>query len=199
MLRNSPGGGTMVHPFRSWRGFALGLSGALLIGALPADAQTSASYQLTESAINCGGDPQNGTVLTSASFKVTLDAIGDAIAGGPLASSSYSSDVGLPPSLKPPGEVSSLRFTDKTTLAWHPEGSVGTYRLYRGLLTDLPTSYGTCQTPGGLTTEQATDATTPSPGQCFVYLVTARNRISEEGTMGSTSSGTPIPNTSPCP
>lgn len=162
-------------------------------------AQSSASYQLTESAINCGGDPLGGVVLTSASFKVTLDAIGDSVAGGPLASSSYSSDVGLPPSLKPPGEVFSLHFTDKFTLAWQPENSVGTYRLYRGLSSDLPSTYGTCLTPGGLTTEQATDSATPSPGQCFVYLVTARNRISEEGTLGNTSSGTPIPNNSPCP
>ena len=189
----------MVHLFRSWRGLAFSLGGALLVLTLPALAQTSASYQITESAINCGGDPQNGTVLTSASFRVTLDAIGDAVAGGPLASSSYSSDVGLPPSLKPPGEVLSLHFTDKSTLVWQPENSVGSYRLYRGLLTALPGSYGTCLTPAGVTTEQTTDATTPSPGQCFVYLVTARNRISEEGTMGSTSSGTPIPNTSPCP
>jgi len=189
----------MLHSFRHLKWLCVVLCSVAAAFTSTARAQSSPSYQITESAINCGGDPQNGTVLTSASFRVTLDAIGDAVAGGPLASSSYSSDVGLPPSLKPPGEVLSLHFTDKTTLAWQPENSVGSYRLYRGLLADLPTTYGTCQTPGGLTTEQATDATTPSPGQCFVYLVTARNRISEEGTMGSTSSGTPIPNTSPCP
>jgi hypothetical protein len=189
----------MVNPCCVWRRVFVAFAGALLVTALPALAQTSPSYQLTESALNCGGDPQNGTTLTSASFTVTLDAIGDPVAGGPLASASYTSDVGLPPSLKPPGEVLDLLFLDKTTLTWHPESSVGTYRLYRGLLSDLPSNYGTCHTPGGLVTEQSTDTATPAAGQCFIYLVSARNRIEEEGTLGSSSSGTPIPNSTPCP
>jgi hypothetical protein len=189
----------MINPFCLWRRLAVAVAGGLLIAALPALAQSSPSYQLTESAINCGGDPQNGAVLTSASFAVTLDAIGDAVAGGPLAGASYSSDVGLPPSLRPPGEVLNLRFSSTTTLTWAPESSVGSYRLYRGLLSALPASYGACQSPGGLAVEEATDAATPSPGQCFIYLVSARNRIEEEGTLGTTSAGAFIPNTSPCP
>ena len=161
-------------------------------------AQSSTNYQLTQGVINCGGDPQNGTVLASTSYQVTLDAIGDTVAGGPLSSSSYTTDVGLPPSLKPPGEVLDLRFIDKATLSWEPEHSVGTYSVYRGAVSVLPGGYGACQA-SGLTTEQATDTDLPASGQCFFYLVTARNFISEEGTKGSTSAGDPRPNPSPCP
>jgi hypothetical protein len=189
----------MVLLFQYCKQLGLCLCAAGLAAALPALAQTSASYQITESAINCGGDPQNGVVLTSPSFKVTLDAIGDAIAGGTLASTSFSTDVGLPPSVKPPGEVREVQFSTPTTLTWHAEPSVGTYRLYRGLLSDLPTSYGICLSPGGLIGPEATDGENPSPGQCFVYLATARNRLNEEGTLGNDSAGIPRPNSSPCP
>ncbi len=161
-------------------------------------AQSSANYQLTQGVINCGGDPQNSTVLASTSYQVTLDAIGDAVAGGPLASAGFTSDVGLPPSLKPPGEVLDLRFSTQTTLTWQPEHSVGSYSVYRGLLSHVPANYGSCLV-SNLATELATDSDTPSVGQCFVYLVTAHNRIDDEGPLGSTSSGAPIPNNSPCP
>jgi hypothetical protein len=39
----------------------------------------------------------------------------------------------------------------------------------------------------------------PDPGQGFFYLVTARNRLAEEGTKGSTSAGVPRSNAFPCP
>jgi hypothetical protein len=75
---------------------------------------------------------------------------------------------------------------------------VGTYDVYKGLVSSLPSSYGTCLA-SGLTLTQATDATIPSAGQCFFYLATAKNRLGEEGTMGKNSAGTPRPNGSPCP
>ena len=189
----------MFLSFRHGRKLGLAIGAIFLTLALQVFAQRSLSYQITESAINCGGDPQNGAVLSSPSFRITLDAIGDTVAGGPLASTSFSTDVGLPPSVRPPGEVLDVKFSNPTTLTWQPEPSVGTYRLYRGLLSDLPTSYGICLTPGGLAGEQATDGDTPSPGQCFIYLVTARNMINEEGTLGDNSAGVPHTNSAPCP
>jgi hypothetical protein len=160
-------------------------------------AQTSASYKLTESAFNAGGNP--APVLTSTSYQVTLDAVGDSVSGGTLSSASFNSSPGFPAAYPPPGEVATVRFTDITTLVWTPEGSTGTYNLYRGLITDLPGSYGTCKLPANIVGETTTDSDVPSSGQCYFYLVTAENRIAEEGTKGSDSEGNPHPNPSPCP
>ena len=110
------GGAIMLVSFHFGRWLRAVLCGLAAAMALSVCAQSSASYQLTQGIINCGGDPQNGVVLTSINFTVTLDAIGDSVAGGPLSSASFTTDVGLPPSLKPPGEVLDLRFTDKATL-----------------------------------------------------------------------------------
>jgi hypothetical protein len=160
-------------------------------------AQTSASYQLTESAFNAGGNPS--PVLTSSSYQMTLDSVGDSISGGTLSSASYTSATGFPAAYPPPGEVATVLFTDQTTLVWTPEGSTGTYNLYRGLITDLPGSYGVCKLPANIVGETTTDAETPASGQCYFYLVTAKNRLAEEGTKGSDSEGTQHPNPSPCP
>jgi hypothetical protein len=160
-------------------------------------AQTSASYQLTESVFNAGGSP--APVLTSTSYQVTLDSVGDSVSGGTLSSASYNSSPGFPAAYPPPGEVATVRFTDPTTLTWTPEGSTGTYNLYRGLLTDLPGSYGACKLPANIPGETATDVDVPPSGQCYFYLVTAKNRLAEEGTMGTDSVGVEHPNPSPCP
>ena len=130
---------------------------------------------------------------------MTLDAIGDGVTATGLASASYGMDAGFPPTYPPPGEVLNLRFSNKTTLAWNPEISVGTYDLYWGPLTDLPLNdygdYFTC----GLTSAQATDTSgDPPPGGLF-FLVTANNRINEEGTLGKKSDGNPRPNPGLCP
>lgn len=153
-------------------------------------AQSSASYQIDQGTFNNGGNPS--PVLSSASFQMTLDAIGDGLSATDLASASYGMDAGFPPDYRPPGEVLNLRFPGKTTLTWKPETSVGSYNLYRGALSALPGNYGT-KVQSGLVSPTATDSQNPDPGQCLIYLVTASNRLNEEGTKGADSDGDPRP------
>jgi hypothetical protein len=159
-------------------------------------AQSSTNYQNKEHVVNSGGSPS--PVLASTNYSVTLSSIGDGLSATGMSSAGYSMEGGFPVSYPPPGEVLDLQFTNKTTMGWNPELSVGTYSVYRGLVSGLSSGYGTCLT-SGLALTQATDATTPSAGQCFFYLVTAENRLTEEGTLGKKSDGTPRPNTAPCP
>jgi len=169
--------------------------------ALPATAlaQTSASYKLQEYHFTNGGDPANGSFASSASYRIKLDAIGDAIVTTGLSSASQHMDGGFVGDYPPPGEVKGDLFTNKTTLTWSPEKSVGTYDVYRASLSTLPgLAYGACL-QNGITTETATDAVTPSVGQGYFYLITARNRLGEIGTKGYASSGTERANAAPCP
>jgi hypothetical protein len=172
---------------------------ALLCVAGLAGAQESASYKLNEHTMNEGGNPDGGAVLESASYKLTLDAIGDSVAeAGTLSSDNYQVEAGFVPPYPPPGETLNLLFTDAQTLVWSSEKSVGAYRLFRGLLTDLPADYGDCTQR--LFANTATDASAPASGQTYFYLVTAENRLEEEGTMGEDSTPAERPNTSPpCP
>jgi hypothetical protein len=171
----------------------------LLWLAFPALAQESASYRLTEHAINAGGDPSEGVVLTSASYKITLDAIGDGVVLSGMSSASYHADSGFVPAYVPPGEVHGLQFADAQTLAWNPEPSVGVYNLYRGLVHTLDGAvYGSCEEPG-IGTNTTTDADPVPAGDGHYYLVTAENRLREEGILGRDSAGSTRPNTSPCP
>ena len=64
---------------------ALAASGVVL-------AQTSASYKLTEFTFNNGGDPTNGSSAASASYRIRLDAIGDAVTATALSSASHRVD-----------------------------------------------------------------------------------------------------------
>lgn len=162
----------------------------VLVLASAASGQTSASYQIEQGTFNNGGNP--APVLTSGSYQMTLDCIGDGLTRTGLASASYGMDAGLPPDYRPPGEVLNLRFPAKTVLAWNPEMSVGSYNLYRGTLAALPGGYG-AKVQTGLTAATATDTATPGAGECLIYLVTASNRLSEEGTKGTTSSGSSRP------
>jgi hypothetical protein len=164
-----------------------------------AQAQTSASYKLTEFTFNNGGDPQNGSSAASASHKIRLDAIGDAVTATALSSASHHMDGGFVPDYPPPGEVKGHLFSSKTTLTWSPEKSVGSYDVYRASISSLSgLGYGVCL-QNGLAAESATDASTPSAGQGYFYLVTARNLLGEIGTKGSASSGIERANAAPCP
>ena len=170
---------------------------ALLSGS--AAAQTSASFKLEEHTLNNGGHPDAGIVMTSASFRVTTDALGDGIVGTGLTSPSFHADVGFGSAYPPPTEVLNLRFTSVNTLVWNPEKSVGVYNLYRDSLSALSgLGYGQCEQfdlPG----ETAAD-TDPLPvSDGFFYLVTAENRRGEEGTKGFDSSDAERPNLSACP
>ena len=83
-----------------------------------------------------------------------------------------------------------LVFEDKDTLAWEPEKSVGDYNLYRDRVSDLAgLGYGTCE-QWDLADETATDTDPVPAGDGFFYLVTAENRLDEEGTKGTDGAGT---------
>jgi len=170
-----------------------------ILCVVPALAQQSASYKLTEAVFNEGGNPANGTILASTSYKMSFDATGDAAIATGLSGASYRMDTGFVSAYPPPGETLGLRFTGKQTLVWSPEKSVGTYNLYRDTIPALPGGmYGLCSQPG-LTSETATDTTVPGIGTGYFYLVTAENRLREEGTKGYQRNGSERPNPAPCP
>jgi hypothetical protein len=179
------------------RCFAFVLLAGLI--AAPALAQQSPSYKLEEFALNAGGHPQDGAILASASFHVRLDAVGDAVARSGLSGPSFRVDGGFVGAYPPPGEVLGLRFVDSATLMWRPERSVGVYNLYRDLLSALSGgSYGTCR-QYDLAAETTIETGAPPAGNGWFYLVTAENRLREEGTKGTNSSGAERPNVHPCP
>ena len=151
--------------------------------------QESPGYRLTEHVFNAGGHPEGGTALTSTSYRVTLDAVGESIAGSGLQSTSYRADSGFGSAHPPPGEVLNLRFIDDQTLVWDPEKSVGVYVLYRDVLSSLSgLGYGVCRQQA-LANETATDNDPVPVADGFFYLVTAESRLGEEGTKGTDGGG----------
>jgi hypothetical protein len=169
----------------------------LLVGIV--HAQQSSSYRLDEHTFNAGGHPHQGTVLSSATFRITLDAVGDAVAGRHLASASFRLDGSFGSCFAPVGEVHGLGFEDHENLVWGADPSAGHYNLYRDFLANLSRlGYGICEQPG-LPAPTAHDPFAPVPGDGFFYLVTAANRLHEEGTKGEDSEGVPRPNPEPCP
>ena len=84
------------------------------------------------------------------------------------------------------------KFPGKTTLTWNPETSVGSYNVYRGDCATLSSSYGS-KVQSGISGATTTDGEEPVAGQCFFYLITASNRLDEEGTKGTDSFGNPRP------
>jgi hypothetical protein len=173
--------------------------GSGLLSTNPVRGQASANFKLYEHTLNAAGNPAGGTVLASSNFRITLDALGQGIMGPGLASTSWRMDAGFVSGYPPPGEVTGVRFgADHITLTWNPEMSVGTYDLYRGVARVFLPDFGSCD-QYGLTSETAADSDVPSVGSGFFYLVTARNRLREEGTKGLYASGTERPNPIPCP
>ena len=150
-------------------------------------AQTSTSFKLSEHAFNAGGHPDGGTVATSANFKVSLDAIGEAVLGTALSSGSFNIDSGFGSAYPPPSEVSDLLFTDKVTLEWDAAKSAGIYNLYRDLHSNLQ-GFGDCEQQD-LAATTTTDNDAVPPGDGYVYLVTVENLLDEEGTKGFQSDG----------
>lgn len=161
-------------------------------------AQQSTSFKLEEYVFNAGGHPEQGAVPASDRFEISLDAIGDATSGPPPSSASYLVDGGFVAVYPPPGEVVELRFDDKVMLSWHPERSVGSYQLYRDAVDTLAGDYGSCL-QSGIGSASATDFDSPLSGTAWFYLVTARNRLEEEGTKGFDSGGAERSNLVPCP
>ena len=158
----------------------------VLLLVFPAIAQESASYQLTEHTFNVGGNPADGTVLNSASYTITLDAIGDPMASRNLSSGSYQIEGGFVAAYPPPGEVLGVSFTDPITLSWNPEKSLGDYNLYRDLMSNLSgLGFGACEQQEIQDSMTMLDDTHElETGEGYFYLVTAENRLDEEGTKG---------------
>ena len=182
---------------------AKGPVGAFLLavafaGSCVANAQQSASYSATEFVLNAGGHPAEGATLSSASYRVSLDALGEGLIATSLSSGSYQMGVGFVTAYPPPREVNNLRFASHTGFNWLPDSAVGTYTVYRELIATLPGNFGVCFPPA-LTSTAANDISDPPVGAGWFYLVTARNRLGEEGTKGFRSSGAQRPNPSPCP
>ena len=156
----------------------------LVASAAIASESSSTSYRM-QGVFNSGGRPDDGGVATSAGYQLTLDSLGDGIAAVPIASASFMIDSGMAGMFPPPGEVVGLMFSDDQTLFWDPERSVGAYHLYRGALADLSgLAYGACAQPA-VTQVTTTDGDTPASGAAFFYLVTAENRLGEQGTKGA--------------
>lgn len=156
-------------------------------------AQSSSSYRLVENVLNAGGPPALG-----ASYRLSLHAIGESVVDNGLSSASYRLDAGFVPLNPPPGEVRAVRWDTKTDLAWNPEKSVGTYSAYKDTLTTFPGNFGACFATN-VPTEGTTDPASPAAGTGWFYLVTAENRLGEEGTKGSRSNGAERGNSAPCP
>lgn len=169
----------------------------MLLGGTTA-AQVSGSYRLEEHAINAAGHPQQGTILTSSSFRVSLDALGDAVLGPTLGSDSFRVDGGFAVAYGPPLEVEGLVFVDHDLLQWDANPSAVTYNLYRDPLSALPGTYGACLA-ADLPSNSTSDDAVPVPGEAWFYLVTAENRLREEGPKGTDSAGNPRSASPACP
>lgn len=178
--------------------FTITLALVLAAGSA-AFAQSSASYALHEAVVNAGGQPVQGVRPGSAGFRISLGSIGEPIANPTLSGASFRLDGGLVAAYPPPGEVDGLLLLlDRQTLTWSAEPGATAYDVYSGLLSSLPGGFGACaadRVPG----TTAVDVTSPAPGTGLFYLVTAVNRLREEGTKGHTSSGAVRSNPLPCP
>ena len=153
-------------------------------------AQESASFDLEEHALNGGGSPIGGKNLASTRYRITLSALGDAVRTVELRGHRYQLSGGHVSAYGPPGEVIDLEFVDQDTLVWSAERSAASYHLYRaGLDTLAGSGYGACLDPGiaGTSTD---DPALPASTSGYFYLVTAENRLGEEGTKGYRSDGT---------
>ena len=158
-------------------------------------AQTSLSYKV-QASFNNAGDPSNGVTLASSHYHIKLDTMGDSTITAGLASASFHADVGFVDLYRPAREVGGVRFTNPGTLQWNAEPAAEWYEVYRD--TSMPGTFGTCLA-SDLPTTTLGDAATPPVGSRFYYLVTARNRLREEGTKGFSSNGAERPNALPCP
>ena len=152
-------------------------------------AQSSASYRLEESVFNAGGHPAQGMTMGSASYRISMNSIGEGVVAVNLAGASYSVDSGFTPAYRPPGIIENLRFVSVDTMEWTPYPGASGYNLYRNKLIYLD-QYGPCF-QHGLTSPTATDPEPPTKNVGWYYLVTAENRLDEEGGKGSDSSGDP--------
>lgn len=162
---------------------------SLMLSVGIALAQSSGSFQVSESEFNHGGRPEQGSIATSFSFRITLDTLGASFATASLSGSSRSVSHGWASTYGPPSEVEDVQFVASDTLDWIGEATAYDYQLYRDTLSNLSgLGYGECvQT--GITSSTTTDTELPAAGNGFFYLVTAQNRLGEKGAKGKQSNG----------
>lgn len=171
--------------------------GSLALG-LPAVAQQSAHYRLVESSLNGGGHPADGVALASPTFRMRVDVVGQGLVAIGASSPSLRADQGFAAAYPMPREATDLRLDDRQTLRWDPERSAGTYNLYRDRLSSLGSLAPACRA-ARIAAPEFLDVDAPPPLDGFFYLVTAENRLGDEGTPGSDGQGVPRPAPSPCP
>ena len=177
---------------------AIVLLGLLLACGAPL-AQQSASHRLEEHTFNAGGHPLDGMVLTSATFRMTLGAIGQGASIASPSSASFLMTPGFIGTYPPPWEVVNVRFTDATTLAWDGERSAGVYNLYLGSVSaPFDPLYGLCHA-AGIPVPTVVVSAAPAAGEALFILVTVENRLDEEGTKGTDSAGSARDNSNACP
>jgi hypothetical protein len=90
-----------------------------------------------------------------------------------------------------------MLFGDKHTLSWAGSTAVSSYDLYRGSVTN-PWTWNHACIASGFPTPTFPIPDDPGTGLGFYYLVSGRN-VDSETSLGSDSTGTPRPNSSPCP
>jgi hypothetical protein len=162
-------------------------------------AQSSTSYRLSDVVLNLGGRPSNGSIAASSAYRLTLDSVGDSRSAEVMSSASYRMDHGVVAALAPVGEVGRLWFRNAQELNWtRVAGSPDRYNVYRQTTNFLPSSYGVCLV-SAVVGASVSDPSLPPPASSFFYLVSAENRLWEEGTLGWRSNGSQRPNTNPCP
>ena len=161
-----------------------------LLVAGAAWAQQSASFDLGVHSINQGGTPLGASSPSSAGYRLSAAAIGDAAGAAGLSSASFSMNPGIVALVGPPGEVMQLMFTDAENLVWNPAKVAKFYNLYRDLVSNvMGLGYGNCEEQK-ITDETTEDSDIPPGGDGYFYLVTVENAIGEEGTKGNRSDTT---------
>ena len=102
-----------------------------------------------------------------------------------------------------PGEVTPLAWNSETELAWPPTANVTTYKVYRGLLSDLPglldgTTDSCARCSGSSPSCTVDEDPYGVEGGLFWYLVTGVGGA--EGSAGSATTGERVVNSSgACP
>ena len=170
------------------------VAAALVAGACAsAHAQSSPSFQISSPVVNAGGHPANAQKLTSTSYQISLDAIGDTVWSG--SSASYASSSGFVARYRPPGELKNLRFNVKVNLTWDYDAALGTSNLYRGI---SAAGAAACYQPN-LNGNSFLESTSPLADTGWYYLVGAENLLGEEGPLGTGVGGLPRTPVVACP
>jgi hypothetical protein len=189
LLGTAPGGQPQLITIETnvTEGYITGPSSASLTG--------TATVDMGDGSPPIGGQPFTLTVEPGSSQEITVVVAVDQTTL-PAATVTVGG-VTLPPCRTPPELGSTLELQSADALAWKRSPAAATYNLYRGTIDAAPWSYDHACLAAGLTAPNAGDAAIPAPGTAFYYLVSVRNDCGE-GSLGTSSSGQQLPNSSPC-